>query len=123
MNLRKLTATEIEALVNQECSADNWDNISVHFNFTPDNLYRVNFSGTIELGVFEGEFQLAGGFVKHSALRNANIHNCIIGNNVLIENVQNYIANYKIGDNMSDMTSVRPAPIKPENPRISPALT
>lgn len=99
MNLRKLTATEIEALVNQECSADNWDNISVHLNFAPDNLYRVNFSGTIELGVFEGEFRLAGGFVKHSALRNANIHNCIIGNNVLIENVQNYIANYKIGDN------------------------
>lgn len=99
MNLRKLTEAEIKILEMQGCSADNWDNISVHPQFSAENVQRVNFSGKIEIGILEGEFELAGGFVKHSALRNANIHNCRIGNNVLIENVQNYIANYKIGDN------------------------
>lgn len=98
MSYRKLSHEEIQSLQQQGCTADNWDNISVAKNFTTNNIHQVNFSGEIKLGVLQGEFQLPGGYIKHSGLRNANIHNCIIGNNVLIENVQNYIANYIIGD-------------------------
>ena len=36
--------------------------------------------------------------MKHSGLRHVTLHNCTLGDNVLIENVQNYIANYRIGD-------------------------
>lgn len=99
MDYRKLFDAEIASLKLQGCTADEWNNISVHPNFNTENVHFINFSGSIQLGVLEGEFKLAGGYTKHSALRNANLHNCIIGNNVLIENVQNYIANYRIGDN------------------------
>lgn len=99
MNYRKLLDAEVVSLTSQGCTADDWNNISVRHNFKTTNIHQVNFSGEIKLGILEGKFQLAGGYSKHSALRNANIHNCIIGDNVLIENVQNYIANYKIGDN------------------------
>lgn len=36
---------------------------------------------------------------KHACINRAVIHHCEIGDNVVIENIQNYIANYRIGDN------------------------
>jgi len=97
---RKLTAQEIETLESRHCTAENWDNVLVSKDFKPDYLSYVNFSGKIELGVFEKEFMLPGGLKKHSGLHCATLHNCELGDNVLIENVQNYIANYKIGNNV-----------------------
>ena len=95
---RNLTANEIEALESRHCTAENWDNVLVAQEFKPDYLNHVHFSGKIELGVFEKEFTLPGGLKKHSGLHHVTLHNCELGDNVLIENVQNYIANYKIGD-------------------------
>jgi hypothetical protein len=50
------------------------------------------------LGAFRKEFELPGGLKKHSGLRHVTLHNCILEDDVLIENVQNYIANYRIGE-------------------------
>lgn len=66
--------------------------------FDPRYVRDTQFSGKVELGVFESEFALAGGLKKHAGITRAVIHNCTIGDNVVIENVQNYIANYTIGD-------------------------
>lgn len=99
MIYRKLTTPEIEKLQNQACTACNWETVSVHENFTPDYIHQVNFSGDIRIGYFESDFVFPGGIKRHSGLRNVSLHNCSLGNNVLIENIQNYIANYRIGDN------------------------
>lgn len=99
MIYRKLTTPEIEKLQNQACTACNWKTVSVHENFTPDYIHQVNFSGDIRIGYFESDFVFPGGIKRHSGLRNVSLHNCSLGNNVLIENIQNYIANYRIGDN------------------------
>lgn len=99
MAYRKLTPSEIEKLKNQSCTAQDWDKITVHEKFETSYVIQVNFSGNIQLGYFETEFDLPGGMKKHSGLRNTSLHNCQLGNNILIENVQNYIANYNIGDN------------------------
>jgi len=96
---RKLKPEEIQQLRNQLCEAENWDNIWVAPDFKTENIYNVRFSGEIRLGVFTGEFTMPGGLVKHSGLKHATLHNCTVGDNVLIENVQNYIANYTIGSN------------------------
>lgn len=98
--MRRLTTKEIEQLCSQACMADNWENISVDDRFVADHIFHTRFSGKISLGVFEKEFLLPGGLSKHSGLRHVTLHNCHLGNNVLIENVQNYIANYKIGDDV-----------------------
>lgn len=97
MNYRKLTTQETQTLREQHCKAENWDTIYVDPEFTPDYIQNVEFSGKIKLGVFNTGFVLSGGLKKHSGIRNACLHNCEIGDNVLIENVQNHIANYKIG--------------------------
>lgn len=99
MNYRKLTEEEIEILKFQVCSAEDWSKIDVALGFEPSQIYNVAFSGNIKLGVFDGEFVLPGGLKKHSGIRNACLHNCEIGNNTCIENIQNHIANYIIGDN------------------------
>lgn len=97
---RSLSTKEIDTLISQGCAADNWENITVHKNFTTNYIKHASFSGKIKLGVFEGEFELAGGLKKHSGINHACLHNCELGNNVLIENIQNYIANYRIGNNV-----------------------
>lgn len=100
MNYRNLTPSEIEILNLHECNADDWNNVKVAEAFTPDYIKHVCFSGKIRLGVFKNEFYLAGGLKKHSGISHARLHNCEIGDNVLIENIQNYIANYRIGNNV-----------------------
>ena len=96
---RSLTKAEIDILVANGCICNDWQLVSVKEGFDPHYIRNTQFSGIIELGVFQKEFTLAGGLSKHSSISNAVIHNCTIGDNVVIENIQNYIANYKIGDN------------------------
>ncbi|MDR2953525.1 MAG: DUF4954 family protein [Prevotella sp.] len=100
MEYRNLTSSEKKQLMSQGCKADNWDDIIVKTDFVPDYIKSVNFSGKVKLGVFEKEFTLPGGLKKHSGISNTCIHNCELGDNILIENVQNYIANYRIGNNV-----------------------
>ncbi|MHB9056579.1 MAG: DUF4954 family protein [Paludibacteraceae bacterium] len=96
-NYRNLTEKEIATLVVYGCSADNWKNIMVAKDFTPEFVSNVSFSGSIHLGTFNKVFEMDGGFKKHSGLYNCCIHNCTIGNDVFIDKVHNYIANYEIG--------------------------
>ncbi len=96
---RNLTQGEIEQLEKQGCSCPDWGQVTVKDGFDPRYVNNTKFSGKVSLGIFENWFELAGGLQKHTGINNAVIHNCDIGDNVVIENVQNYIANYTIGDN------------------------
>ena len=98
-NYRNLTQQEINVLSQNGCSSEEWNLVYVKDNFVPNYIKNTQFSGKIKIGVFEKEFQLAGGLKKHACINKAVIHNCEIGDNVVIENVQNYIANYIIGNN------------------------
>ena len=97
---RKLTAQEIQLLKEHSCTAENWADIEVAPDFTPDYIYYTRFSGKVRLGVFEGEFTLAGGMKKHAGLYHTTLHNVTVGNHCCIENVKNYIANYIIGNHV-----------------------
>lgn len=98
-NFRYLTQTEIDILSSNGSICFNWNLVLVKDGFEPHYIRNTQFSGNIKLGVFEKEFTLPGGLKKHSGIHNSVLHNCTIGDNVLIENIQNYIANYTIGDN------------------------
>lgn len=96
---RNLTISEIDILKKNNCSHEMWELVYVKENFNPHYIRNTQFSGTISIGEMKKEFTLVGGLKKHSCINRAVIHNCRIGNNVVIENIQNYIANYEIGDN------------------------
>lgn len=95
---RALTAQEIETLKLQNCSADDWQSIRVHPDFEPTYVNHIKFSGEIKLGSFKGTFSLPGGVTKHAGLTHATLHNVTVGDDCCIENIQNYIANYNIGN-------------------------
>ena len=97
---RKLTVQEIQLLKEHSCTAENWADIEVAPDFTPDYIYYTRFSGKVRLGVFEGEFTLAGGMKKHAGLYHTTLHNVTVGDHCCIENVKNYIANYIIGNHV-----------------------
>ena len=50
------------------------------------------------LGEFIKTFTDESGVSTRSGISNAHLHNCVIGSNVLIGNIGDYIANYTIED-------------------------
>ncbi|MDR2824703.1 MAG: DUF4954 family protein [Prevotellaceae bacterium] len=92
--MRQLTQKEIATMVVYGCSADDWKNIEVTDDFLPDFLQNVHFSGKISLGKFEKIYSLRGGVAKHSGVFNCCLHNVTVGDDVYINNIHNYIANY-----------------------------
>lgn len=99
MNYRKLKKEEITVLLNQGCSAVDWNNVEVKEDFTPENVKHAHFSGKVQLGLFQTSFTLQGGVEMHSGLLHVALHNVTIGDNCFIGNIHDYVANYEIGNN------------------------
>jgi len=95
-NYRPLSDKEIATLTVYGCSAENWKEVQVKEYFSPAFISNVHFSGTAFLGTYQKVFELAGGVRKHAGIYNCVLHNCIIENYVFIDEIHNYIANYKI---------------------------
>lgn len=93
---RQLSEIEVEKLIEQGCRCEDFSKISVAENFTPLNVRAITFSGKVRLGVFDGQVSFFGGVSKPAGISNATIHNCTIGDNVYIDRVGSYIANYVI---------------------------
>ncbi len=97
MKFRNLRESEILHLVHNGCRADDWSNVSVTDGFDAKRVRNVEFSGTIKLGKLNKIFHLEGGVTVKSAIENARLHNCEVGDDVYIADIANYIANYRIG--------------------------
>ena len=95
---RPLTAEEISVLREHANSADDWSQVWVKEGFVPRYILNTHFSGWVRLGLFEKTFDLPGGISKHSGLYYTYLHNVEVGDNCCIEHVNNYIANYTIGE-------------------------
>ena len=97
MPYRKIEAPEVELLIQRGCRAEDWDQVYISDPDSLNYVRGVRFSGTVQLGRFREVFVLPGGITKHSGVRNATLHNVTVGDDSLVENVSNYIANYDIG--------------------------
>lgn len=95
-NYRNLTPEEVGRLKAQLCSCEDWSRIRVTSGFTTDGIQSVCFSGNVTLGSFKKSHRLDGGVSWPSGIRNARIHNCTVGDDVLIANIGNCIANCDI---------------------------
>ena len=95
---RALSAEEIDILLLQGCDAEDFSTIEVAEGFDPSRVRATHFSGSIKIGVLEKRISFFGGVEEPAGIYHARIHNCVIGNNVYISNIENYIANYVIED-------------------------
>jgi hypothetical protein len=94
---RNIAPEEVEALQKNGCLCSDWSRVKVKEGFVVDSVRDVSFSGDILLGVFRREIACAGGVVKRSGIYNASLHNCTVEDDVYIHQVKNYIANYRVG--------------------------
>ncbi|MFT3753579.1 MAG: DUF4954 family protein [Paludibacter sp.] len=95
---RQLLDKEIATLTIYGCSAENWKEVQVTEDFSPNFISNTHFSGKVCLGTYQKVFELAGGVKKHAGIFNSVLHNCVVENDVFIDKVHNYIANYTIAE-------------------------
>jgi hypothetical protein len=97
MEFRNLTPAEVAELQAAGCRAEDWAQVYTSAPETIKYIKNVRFSGEVRFGRFEAAFVLPGGLHKHSGLRDCTLHNVTVGDNTLVENISDYIANYDIG--------------------------
>ena len=84
-------------LVAAGCKSEEWERVKTSAPETLKYIRNVRFSGDVCFGRFDASFTLPGGLKKHSGLRDVTLHNVTVGDNTLVENITDYIANYNIG--------------------------
>ncbi len=94
---RKLSALEIEVLVRNRNTSDDWNNIFVSKSFNPELVKNCKFHGLIRIGKLESFYLEFHNLRMPVGLYNSTIISCDFGSNVCIDNV-NYLSHYIIGN-------------------------
>ncbi len=94
---RKLTAYEMEVLVRNGNTSDNWEKVHVSDAFNPELVQHCKFYGLVRIGKLEPFFLEFNNLRMPAGLYNSTIISCDIGDNVVIDNV-NFLGHYIIGN-------------------------
>jgi hypothetical protein len=94
---RNLKSYEIEELVKNGNTSDNWDNILVTDNFDPKQIKNNDFFGFIRIGEVRKIILEHHDLQVPVGITNSRIISCDIGHDVAIHNVR-YLAHYIIGN-------------------------
>lgn len=93
---RNLKAFEVEQLVRNGNTADNWNHILVSNAFNADLVKNCKFHGLVRIGKLEPFCMGFSDLKVPVGLYNSTIISCDFGDNVVIDNV-NYLSHYIIG--------------------------
>jgi hypothetical protein len=96
---RKLNAGEIEALIRNRNTSDDWNKIFVSRQFNPELVRNCKFHGLIRIGKLEPFYLEFHNLRMAVGLYNSTIISCDLGNNICIDNV-NYLSHYIIGNDV-----------------------
>src|SRR5215218_2137747 len=94
---RNLTAYEIEVLVRNNNTSDDWNKLQVSNAFNPELVKNCKFYGLVRIGKLETVSLEYHNVCLPVGLYNSTILSCDFGDNVVISNV-NYISHYIIGN-------------------------
>ncbi|MFN5020613.1 MAG: DUF4954 family protein [bacterium] len=94
---RGLKAAELEILVRNNNSSDNWNNVLVSGQFDPHLVKGCSFFGLIRIGKLEPLSLEFHGLRLPVGLFNSTIISCDFGDNVSIHNV-NYFSHFVVGN-------------------------
>lgn len=96
---RKLTSQEIEILVRNRNTSDNWDLIFVSSFFNAELVKNCKFYGLVRIGNLEPFYLEFHNLRLPVGLYNSTIISCDFGDNICIDNV-NYLSHYIIGNDV-----------------------
>lgn len=94
---RNLRSEEVERLVKNDNTADNWDEIFVTDQFDPNQIKNTRFFGLVRIGRLRNIILQHHDLRVPSGITNSLIISCDIGDDVAIHDVH-YMAHYIIGD-------------------------
>lgn len=94
---RPLSAKELETLVRNNNTSDNWNNVWVTESFDADLVKQCHFYGLVRIGKLEPYFLEFHNLSLPVGLYNSTINSCDLGDNIVIDNV-NSLAHYIIGN-------------------------
>ncbi|HZH66792.1 MAG TPA: DUF4954 family protein [Flavisolibacter sp.] len=94
---RNLSAYEIEVLVRNRNTSDDWNKIQVSDAFNPELVKACKFFGLVRIGKLESIALEYHNVCMPVGLYNSTIISCDFGDNVIINNV-NYISHYIVGN-------------------------
>lgn len=94
---RNLSAYEIEVLVRNNNTSDDWNKLQVSNAFNPELVKNCKFYGLVRIGKLESVSLEYHNVCMPVGLYNSTILSCDFGDNVIINNVS-YIAHYIIGN-------------------------
>ncbi|MFT3936452.1 MAG: DUF4954 family protein [Chitinophagaceae bacterium] len=97
ISYRKLTAYEIEVLVRNRNTSDDWNQLLVSDAFTPELVQNCKFYGLVRIGRLEPFYAEFHNLRRPVGLYNSTIISSDLGNNVVIDNC-NYLSHYIIGN-------------------------
>jgi hypothetical protein len=97
IDYRQLTALEIEILIRNRNTSDNWNNILVAPQFNPEQVKNCKFFGLVRIGNLEPICLEFNNLRMPVGLYNSTIINCDFGDNIVVDNV-NYLGYYIIGN-------------------------
>lgn len=97
---RHLTDVEISALTSAGCTAADWSLVEVQEPFELNHYKNVTFSGFVKLGTTSKvHVRHVSAIPYQSGIYNATLHNCVIGNDVYLSDIHNFIADVDVADN------------------------
>lgn len=96
---RQLTAFEIESLVRNNNTSDDWNKILVSNAFNPELVKNCKFFGLIRIGKLEPWYLEFHNLRMPVGLYNSTIISSDLGDNIVIDNV-NYLSHYVIGNDV-----------------------
>lgn len=97
IDYRKLTALEIEILVRNRNTSDDWGNILVSNEFNPELVKNCSFFGLNRIGNLENSCLSFSDLIVPIGIYNSTIISSDFGNNVSVHNV-NYMSHYILGN-------------------------
>jgi hypothetical protein len=99
IHYRRLTAYEIEMLVRNRNTSDDWNKILVSDKFNPELVQDCKFYGLVRIGKLEPFYLEFHNLRRPVGLYNSTIISCDLGDNVVVDNV-NYISHYIVGSDV-----------------------
>jgi hypothetical protein len=97
IDYRKLSGSEIEILIRNGNTSDDWGQIYVSREFDPALVKNSNFHGLVRIGKLEPYYLEFHNLRMPVGIYNSQIISCDFGHNVCINNA-NYLSHYIIGN-------------------------
>jgi len=95
-----LTPEAIKILKGNGCWSRSWSKVQVTKGFDPTRIAGTIFRGEVRIGNLDGEFVPMDGIRRYAGIFDANLHNVVIGDNCHISNINGWLSNLVIEDNV-----------------------